>query len=238
MITAALLAGLTAALLVGPGPELGSRVPGRPSQTGARPSGRRAAITVGSALAGLGVQLFVGGPAGTVLGVAAAIGCWRVLRAVEPAAVRRAREQTARDLPHLVGLLAAGLRSGAPPGAALGAACTALPGAAADAFAATRSRLQLGVDPALVWADLGQDPGVGPLGRALARAHQTGASVLVAVEALATALAEEERAGTEDRARAVGVRAALPLGLCLLPAFLLLGIVPLVAGLVSQLAWE
>jgi hypothetical protein len=33
------------------------------------------------------------------------------------------------------------------------------------------------------------------------------------------------------------VRAAVPLGLCLLPAFLLLGIVPLVASLVSGLEW-
>jgi len=34
----------------------------------------------------------------------------------------------------------------------------------------------------------------------------------------------------------VGVRAAVPLGLCLLPAFLLIGIVPVVAGLVADLA--
>ncbi|MCW2792983.1 MAG: type secretion system protein, partial [Nocardioides sp.] len=40
----------------------------------------------------------------------------------------------------------------------------------------------------------------------------------------------------EDRARAVGVKAALPLGLCLLPAFVLIGIVPLVAGLLTTLA--
>jgi hypothetical protein len=31
------------------------------------------------------------------------------------------------------------------------------------------------------------------------------------------------------------VKAALPLGLCLLPAFLLVGIVPLVAGLLTGL---
>jgi hypothetical protein len=40
----------------------------------------------------------------------------------------------------------------------------------------------------------------------------------------------------EERARTVGVRAALPLGLCLLPSFLLLGIVPLVVGLLSELS--
>ena len=33
----------------------------------------------------------------------------------------------------------------------------------------------------------------------------------------------------------VGVKAALPLGLCLLPAFVLLGIVPVVAGMLGTL---
>ena len=39
----------------------------------------------------------------------------------------------------------------------------------------------------------------------------------------------------ESRARAVGVKAAVPLGVCLLPAFVLVGVVPLVAGSVSVL---
>jgi hypothetical protein len=33
----------------------------------------------------------------------------------------------------------------------------------------------------------------------------------------------------------VGVKAAVPLGICLLPAFLLLGVVPVVGGLLSNL---
>ena len=61
--------------------------------------------------------------------------------------------------------------------------------------------------------------------------------MVAAVERLADELARTARADVEDRARAVGVKAAVPLGLCLLPAFLLLGIVPLVAGLMSTLAW-
>ncbi|WP_110180587.1 type II secretion system F family protein [Nocardioides solisilvae] len=202
---------------------------------------RQAGVSV---LAGVGVQLFLGGTPGAVAGAVAALGCWRVLGSAEPAVVRRARARAARDLPHLVGLMAAGLRAGAPPGHALAAACAALPGEAADALAPTTARLALGVDPVTVWSDLAgsgagdaptTEPGVAVLGRTLARSHQTGASVRETVEALADQLAERERAGAEDRARAVGVRAALPLGLCLLPAFLLLGVVPVVAGLAAQL---
>ena len=39
----------------------------------------------------------------------------------------------------------------------------------------------------------------------------------------------------QDRARAVGVRAAVPLGVCLLPSFLLLGIVPLAVSLATSI---
>ena len=42
-------------------------------------------------------------------------------------------------------------------------------------------------------------------------------------------------ADIEDRARRVGVSAALPLGVCLLPAFMLLGIVPTVAALLASI---
>jgi len=154
----------------------------------------------------------------------------------------REREAVAADLPHLVALLAAGLRSGAAPGPALEAACAALPGPAAEVLQPVRTRLRWGAEPGDVWRDLAADPdlgdlGVAQLGRSLARASETGASVVGTVEALADHLAAESRAGVEDRARAVGVRAALPLGTCLLPAFLLLGIVPLVVGLATRLSW-
>jgi pilus assembly protein TadC len=97
------------------------------------------------------------------------------------------------------------------------------------------ARLALGLDPAEVWSALADDPQLGRLGRTLARAHSSGAPVVAAVERLADDLARSARADTEERARAVGVKAALPLGLCLLPAFVLIGIVPLVVALLSAL---
>jgi hypothetical protein len=58
------------------------------------------------------------------------------------------------------------------------------------------------------------------------------------VDALAR-LGEDLRAGrraaVEERVRRIEVRAAVPLGACLLPAFVLLAVVPLVAGSVSSL---
>ena len=64
-------------------------------------------------------------------------------------------------------------------------ACTALPGAAAERLASITERLALGVDPERVWATLAEDAELAPLGRALARAHRTGAPIVAAVERLA-----------------------------------------------------
>jgi hypothetical protein len=51
-----------------------------------------------------------------------------------------------------------------------------------------------------------------------------------AVHRLAEELRERARADVEERARSIEVKAAAPLGLCLLPAFVVLGVVPMVAG--------
>lgn len=186
-------------------------------------------------LAGVGTWALLGGAAGAPAGVVVALGVARFVDAGEGRRRRRDEEAARRDLPAAVLLLAVALRSGSAVEAATRQVCAALPGAATARLAATGDRLGLGVDPARVWADLAADPALTPLGRTLARAHRSGAPVAAAVERLADELAAAARARTEDRARAVGVRAAVPLGVCLLPSFLLLGIVPLVAGLLGDL---
>lgn len=189
-----------------------------------------------AALAGVGSWAFVSGPAGPVAGVVGAVVVWVVLGRAETPAQRRRRERVRADLPHLVGLLAAAVRSGLPPADALALVCVALPGPAADSLAPLPPRIALGVDPAVAWASLESEPSLAPLGRTLARSVRTGEPVAEALDRLGAELAARAGAETEDAARRVGVRAAVPLGLCLLPAFLLLGIVPVVAGLVAGLA--
>ncbi|WP_205473204.1 type II secretion system F family protein [Nocardioides sp. SYSU D00038] len=192
---------------------------------------------VWSASAGLAVATFLGGTAGWVGGAAVVPLAWHLIGRVEPPDVRRRREQVRVDLPHVVGLLADAVRAGRPPGEALELVVEAFPGAAADRLAPLGARLALGADPAQVWGGLADHAELAPLGRALARAHTTGGSVVATIERLAVELAASARADTEDRARRVGVQAAVPLGLCLLPAFVLVGIVPVAAGLLESLTW-
>lgn len=187
-------------------------------------------------LAGLGAATFVTGTAGQVAGVLAAGGAWVLIGRAEPPSVRRRREDVRRDLPHVVNLFGSALRSGAAPGDAVAVVCAALPGAAAERLSGVAARLALGLDPVRVWATLADDPDLSALGRTMVRAQSTGSPVVTSVDRLAVELARHARSEVEDRARAVGVKAAVPLGLCLLPAFVLIGIVPLVAGLMTTLS--
>jgi Flp pilus assembly protein TadB len=190
-----------------------------------------------SVLSGAGASVVVGGTAGLVAALVVGIVSWVGIGRAEPPEERRRREAVRRDLPHVVTLFASALSGGAAPGAAITLVCRALPGPAAERLDPLAARLSLGADPAQVWSDLTPDPELAGLGRTMARAHASGTPVVAAVERLADDLASRARAEVEDRARAVGVKAALPLGLCLLPAFVLIGIVPLVAGLLGELSF-
>lgn len=186
-------------------------------------------------LALVGAWVFVGGVAGGVAGVVAALFAWHVLGRAESPALRRTREELERDLPVAVHLLGACLDAGAATTGALDAVARALPGAVAEELALVRHRLALGIDPVTVWRELADHPQLRALGRAMARAHQSGASVRDAVAGLAAELEAQSRARTDALARSVEVRAAAPLGVCFLPAFLLLGVVPMVAGVFSAM---
>ncbi|RYC10652.1 type II secretion system protein [Nocardioides zhouii] len=197
--------------------------PRRRSGPGLRPV---AAVGVGAA-----AWLFVGGPTGPVAGAAAAAAAWWVLARAESPSRRREREEVLRTLPHLIDLFASTLRSGAEPVAGLAQVCAALPGPAADRLAPVVERARWGAGGLEAWQVLSGDDELAPLARAMVRSLTSGASVVQTVERLADELARESAARAEDAARRVGVAAAVPLGLCLLPAFLLLGVVPTVASL-------
>ena len=202
--------------------------PHRPSRISPRPV---AAVGVGA-----GAWLFVGGPAGPVVGLCAAAAAWWVLARAEAPSRRREREEVQRTLPHLIDLFAATLRAGAEPVAGLAQVCAALPGPAADRLAPVVEQARWGASGIDAWRAVLSDDELAPLGRAMVRSLTSGASVVQTVVRLADELAREAMARAEDAARRVGVAAALPLGVCLLPAFLLLGVVPTVASLFGSVA--
>jgi len=96
--------------------------------------------------------------------------------------------------------------------------------------------VEVGQSDAEAWLGLKDQPVLGPVARDIARAAAWG----ITVSALLTDYAGQFRRDTElvakTRARSVGVKTVLPLSLCYLPAFIFLGLVPMVAaGMLSLL---
>ena len=193
----------------------------------------RPLIAVLGFLAGWG---FVGGPKGMLAGLFGAMLLWWVASRIEdPRQVRR-RERLQADLPVAVDLLAACLAAGSSLESALPKVSEAVGGSAAEELALIEQRIALGLSPERVWHEEGAPTALAPFCRAMLRSHESGVPVRMVLQRLSKDLRDQQVADLEARAKSVEVRAAAPLGLCLLPAFVVLGIVPMVAGLFSAMS--
>ncbi|WP_433418871.1 type II secretion system F family protein [Microtetraspora malaysiensis] len=187
-----------------------------------------------AAPAGVVAFLMFGGAPGVVAGVLAAGGAWVIARRRESADVRRRRERMAADLPFAVDLMVACLRAGQPVIGAVDAVAEALGGPLGERLSWVAGQMRLGAEPGAAWGALAQDPSLAPLARAMIRAVRRGAPVAEVLTRLADDARQAARASSSAAARKAGVQAVAPLGLCFLPAFVLLGIIPVVAGLAVQ----
>jgi pilus assembly protein TadC len=183
-----------------------------------------------STLLGLSISLVVGGVAGVLVGAGVAVGAGLAVRRLEPAAVVRERQQLVRDLPIAIDLLAACIASGSPPLQCLEAVAQAVSGPVAWQLEQVSTRLRMGADPVAVWAAMQLCEPMAPLARTMTRAIETGAPVADGLNRLVDDQRRARRWDSERRARAVGVKAAAPLGLCFLPAFIAIGIVPTIVS--------
>lgn len=261
---AAVLAALAAGLMVMPGARPGARgAPARPREPGQGmpgaqgsggaggdgphgdsrgpgadpPIGITAARTVWavSALAGGAVWLLLGGVVGAALGTVVALVLPAVIARLEPARVRRERLELIRSAPLVADLLAAALTAGVPTEHAVPVVARAIGGLAGEALMGVHRRAQLGEPVDCAWARLAHTPGLGAVARAVARSSRTGAPLAGLLAQGAEDLRAEASAAALAEVRSTAVRAVLPLGLCLLPAFALLGIAPIVGGLLPSL---
>ncbi len=125
-------------------------------------------------------------------------------------------------------LVAACLDAGATPAAALEAAGANVGGPLGAALARAGEALAAG---ATAGEALPEDGALAPLAAVFRRSSQTGSAMSDQLIGIATQLRADEQYERLAKAQRVGVLSALPLGLCLLPAFLLLAVVPAVLGL-------
>jgi pilus assembly protein TadC len=132
-------------------------------------------------------------------------------------------------------LLAACLRAGLPVPSAVRAIAGRLPGDAGLALRATAELLTLGAAPGDAWQPAAAHPSTAALARGARRTARSGTELAGVAHALATEVRTTASDAAEARAQRAGVLITGPLGLCFLPAFVLLGIAPVVVGLAGQL---
>ncbi len=132
-------------------------------------------------------------------------------------------------------MLAACLKSGMPVPSSVRVAAERLSGRARAALVEAADLLALGADPTAAWRSASEIPETKRLARAARGTARSGAALAQLVHELAVAL----RATAAERAESLAQRAAVlisaPLGACFLPAFLCLGVAPVVVGLANGL---
>lgn len=160
-------------------------------------------------------------------------------RGTSPGSVRTRRAPARRNDPLAVAssldVFAACLVSGMTVAGAAGAAAESAPEPLSGVLGRAAGLLALGADPARAWTDPGTGDGtVTALTRLARRSAASGSALAQGV----VDLAEQSRHDAAASARAASERAAVliagPLGLCYLPAFVCLGIVPVVVGLAGD----
>ncbi len=155
-------------------------------------------------------------------------------RAAPASGPRRAAEPSAAgaSLPLALDLTAVALRAGQPLERALLAAAPAAGGAAARLTSVARL-LALGADPVDAWATVADDAALAGVAASARRSAHSGIRLAAAFENLAADLRAQAADAGRARAHRAGVMAAAPLGLCFLPAFVCLAIVPALMGLAA-----
>ncbi|WP_441245184.1 type II secretion system F family protein [Kitasatospora sp. McL0602] len=190
--------------------------------------------------AGLGTTVLLGGAVGLVAGAAVAWAARRWLPTPRsPEVRRREREQEllVGQLPLAADLLAACLGSCSSPAVAAAAVAGSVPSPMNERLAAVATELALGAPPELCWGRLGEaSPPLAPLARCLVRTTISGAPPAAPLTGLAHAQRATASRAAHARVRRAGVLATAPLGVCFLPAFVLIGVLPVAMGLTTLFA--
>ncbi len=148
---------------------------------------------------------------------------------------RRERAAALTDLPLALDLLGCALRAGQPPSTAAAAVAAAVRGPVADALLSVARAADLGAPPDIALQPLGRLTNIAAVARAAARTAESGTRLADELARIAGDQRVRRAAAAQARVRRAGVLVVLPLGLCFLPAFALIGVVPIVIGIAGSL---
>lgn len=213
---------------------LPTRRPAAPAETGPPGVGRLALMGLVAGAAVLVVwpdAIITAGAVGLGVGV---LTWWEARRGADrPVRVRG-------EVALLCDLWASGLDIGMPTGGALTAALEVLarPGPVDPTvrrLVQVAGLLRVGADVERAWRPAEGDPWLEPVAAASRRSAQAGVDLATTVREQALAARRAEAGADERRAQRAGVLMTAPLTLCYLPAFVCLGLAPVVIALVGTL---
>ncbi|HST49051.1 type II secretion system F family protein [Jatrophihabitans sp.] len=227
-------------------------LPARPARAPARHRSRtavgrgaaRPAAVPGPALPAVAaaatvVLAVLAGSSGTVLALPLAAAAWLATSRWQARNARRPADP--RSVAFVVDLLAGALAAGSPPQLAIERVAAAVVEhgtddlrRAVEPLGRVGRLLQLGSEPAQAWQVLRPVPGYGTVAECGSRCASSGARLAQALATVATELRAAAQAEALARAERVGVWSLLPLGLCFLPAFVCLGVLPVVLGVTGE----
>ncbi|WP_255567673.1 type II secretion system F family protein [Corynebacterium sp. TAE3-ERU16] len=147
----------------------------------------------------------------------------------------RPTEVSPLDIAADIELFAACTTAGLAIGTTIAAVADAAGPATVDDWRRARALLAVGAPLPDVWRGLAQRRGLDELARTARHSGHSGAAMAAGCERIAARLREDADDRAVGAAERAGVLVALPLTLCFLPAFMLLGLAPMVLSLGSQL---
>jgi pilus assembly protein TadC len=165
-----------------------------------------------------------------------------LLRGVPPAAragdeVRKSTRSDPFATASALDVFAVCLSAGMAVPAAAAATADFAPPALGAVLRRAADLLMMGADPDTAWQVPAGDPdeGCAALARLARRSASSGSALAAGVAELAEQSRQHATHSATAAAERAGVLIAGPLGLCFLPAFVCLGIVPVVAGLADEI---
>ena len=254
---AALLAGLAVAAWLSPA--RGARVPPprddalptepRPWALGRRPPGWRGVLAgrydapsgwrrvLAAAAASLAAVVLIDAVLGPLPGWLLATGLLCATAAgaiglglIEPAATGRRSRRLVLDVPQALDLLAACLAAGLPVRNATAAVVEVFDGPVAEDLGYVARAVDVGLSDVAAWRALRDHAQLGEAAVDLARAVESGSRLVETLSYYADQARLRRAAAVESSAKAVGVRCVLPMMICFIPSFILLGVVPATAS--------
>jgi len=167
-----------------------------------------------------------------VVGLTAFVGLGRWA----PAEVRHRDRLVRNGIPGVCTLLAVCLEAGLPLRNAVTAVAEASRGSMSTLLRRLDTSVRLGVPEFQAWSELGvAQPALADLARELGHAAGSGMALAPVLRHHAREARRQAHGAAQARARKAGVSSVLPLMICFLPAFILIGVVPIVGGVATRM---